>query len=84
MRNTLTDQHIESENDGKLAIILFTMTTSSCDRIAMHCNQLTGQPQFLYLDKNSDSTECSSVINALASIFLLFPACSWVLVGTSA
>jgi hypothetical protein len=36
MRNTLTDQHIESENDGKLAIILFTTTTSSCDRIAMH------------------------------------------------
>jgi hypothetical protein len=51
MRNMLTDQHIESENDGKLAIILFTMTTSSCDRIAMHCNQLTGQPWFLYLDK---------------------------------
>ncbi len=51
IRNTLTDQHIESENDGKLAIILFTMTTSSCNRIPMHCNQLTGQPRFLYLDK---------------------------------
>jgi hypothetical protein len=30
---------------------LFTMTTSSCNRIPMHCNQLTGQPRFLYLDK---------------------------------